>query len=69
MSKLSFGMYLLHYNIYAVFVGSVKHVILADNYELFWDICGMTMVTAIVALFFHLVIEAPMATIWGLGKV
>lgn len=66
MSKLSFGMYLLHYNIYAVFIGSVKHVVLADNYELFWDICGMTMVTAIIALFFHLVIEAPMATIWGL---
>lgn len=64
VSKLSFGMYLLHYNIYAVFFPSIKHVILSDGYELFWAFTGLFTVTAIISLAFHLVIEAPFAAIW-----
>ena len=65
ISKLSFAMYLLHYNIYGVYFPSIKHVIMMDGYELFWSMSSLFTVVAIVALIFHLVIEAPFAAIWS----
>ena len=66
ISKLSFGMYLIHINLYAIWSSSLKHVIMSDLYEVFWLFMCFSTVTAIVATFFHLLIEAPCATAWNL---
>ena len=66
ISKLSFAMYLLHINVYGVYFPSIKHVIMVDSFELFWSIASLYTVVAIVALIFHLVIEAPFAAMWSI---
>lgn len=66
ISKLSFGMYLTHINLYAIWSSSLKHVILSDLYELFWLFMCFLTLTATVAAFFHLLVEAPCTTAWNL---
>ena len=66
ISKLSFGMYLIHVNLYTIWSSSLKHVILSDLYELFWLFMCFLTLTAVVATIFHLLIEAPCASAWNL---
>ena len=58
-------MYLLHYSVIAFWDSTKAFNFQSNGYTLTWFFTGFLLVVTVVALCFHMVIEAPFGSAWG----
>ena len=65
-AKLSFGVYIFHYNVIVLYQASIMEYFYVDEYWVTWMFLHITALTTAISAFTYVTYEVPLAKLWGL---